>query len=98
MNARAWLFAAAMSASTLALAQAGVTETTDQAKIAEIERHAQELQSGAPSSGAAMEDHDGMKQHGMKEHGKRHHKAKAMRKHAPKAKPADTPMANDSKG
>lgn len=95
MKASAWLFAAAMSASGLALAQAatppGVTESTDPAKIAEIERHAQQLASGAQAT-PAMGEHDQMK--------KRHHKNKAKHKHAMKEKEkaaSDTPMATESK-
>lgn len=98
MKATTWLFAAAMSVSGLALAQnAGVTTITDPAKIAEIERHAEQLKSGQPTT-PMMEEHTGKRQHGMRHHGKRHHK-KAMHNRAMKEKaPSDTPMATESKG
>jgi hypothetical protein len=99
MKATTWLFAAAMSVSGLALAQsnAGVTTITDPAKIAEIERHAEQLKSGQPST-PMMDEQHGMRHHGMRHHGKRHHK-KAMRNRAMKDKaPSDTPMAPEAKG
>lgn len=99
MKARTWLFAAAISVSGLALAQtnAGVTTITDPAKIAEIERHAEQLKGNQPATPMMDE------QHGKKEHGMRHHKQrkhhKAMHKGMKKEKaPADTPMATESKG
>jgi hypothetical protein len=97
MKARAWLFAAAISVSSLALAQtaptSSVTESTDPAKIAEIERHAQELASAPPTT-PVMGERDGSKRHGM-----RHQKNRATHKRATKDKaPSDTPMATDSKG
>lgn len=90
-----WLVAAAMSVSSLALAQ-GVTESTDPAKISAIEQHAQQLTSGTQTT-PMMGDHDNMRGHHM--HGKHHHKH-GMRHHKSKeAKPsADKPMANESKG
>ena len=95
MKPSTWLFAAAMSASALAVAQApqssGVTETTDPAKIAAIEQRAQELASrpAAPTADAGDQ---------TKNKGARHHKNKAMHKGMKKAKPpSDTPMATDSK-
>jgi hypothetical protein len=111
MKASAWLFAAAMSVSSFALAQnalpPGVTQITDPAKIAEIERHAQQLASGQPTTSMKEERHhmrDGKRhhKHGMRHHGKkhgmRHHKNKAMHKDAMKDKaPSDTPMATESK-
>ena len=87
------------SASGLALAQSaaptGVTENTDPAKIAEIERHAQQLASGAQTT-PAMGEHD----HHMKKHATRHHRR--MGKHASAMKekdkaPADMPMATEGK-
>lgn len=97
MKSTVWLLAAAMSVSSLALAQTvknpGVTEITDQAKIAEIEQHAQRLASGAAAT-PMMGEHDHMQKHDM-----RHYKHKGMHKRAMKDKaPSDTPMANDSKG
>lgn len=97
MKSSVWLFAAAMSVSALALAQnapkAGVTESTDPAKIAEIEQHAQQLaasQSATPATG----EHEHMRKHGM-----RHHKHKAQHKREMKDQPApDAPVASDSKG
>jgi uncharacterized protein involved in copper resistance len=97
MKARTWLFAAAISVSGVALAQTnpGVTQSTDPAKIAEIERHAEQLKSGAPTTAMMDEDH-GKKHHGMRHH--KHHK-KGMHKGAMKEKaPSDTPMATESKG
>jgi phosphate-selective porin len=85
MKSSAWLFAAAMSVSTLALAQSaqssGVTESTDPAKISAIEQHAQELASRP--AGAATADQGG-----------------DMATHKPRAKdkpPSDTPMATEGK-
>lgn len=98
MKASTWLFAAAISVSGLALAQTatnpGVTPITDPAKIAEIQRHAEQLKGKQP---APMMD----EQHGKKHHGMRHHKhhKKAMHKGAKKEKaPSDAPMATESKG
>jgi hypothetical protein len=99
MKSTAWLIAAAISVSSLALAQTAtnpaVTEITDPAKIAEIEQHAQRLAAGAPPATPMTGERDHMKEHGM-----RHHKHKAMHhKRAMKDKaPSDTPMATDSKG
>ena len=96
MKSSAWLFAAAMSVSGLALAQtaqsSGVTENTDPAKISAIEQHAQELASRPAPSATEGQGGD------MKMKGKSHHKGKAMHKPKTKAKPAsDTPMATESK-
>lgn len=99
MKASTWLFAAAMSVSGLALAQSnpGVTQITDPAKIAEIERHAEQLKSGQPTMPMAQE-HDGKRHHGMRHHKHRkHHKAMHRRSMKEKA-PSDTPMATESKG
>jgi hypothetical protein len=99
MKSSAWLFAAAMSAAGLALAQTepkpAVQESTDPARIAEIERHAQELASRpqSTSTAPAMSEHDA-RQH----QGARHHKGKAKHKRAMKDKaPADQPMATEGK-
>jgi hypothetical protein len=85
-----------MSVSGLALAQTatkGATEITDPAKIAEIERHAQQLASAGPAMQNTGE------RDSIHKHGKRHHKNKAAHKRANKDKaPSDTPMANDTKG
>lgn len=94
MKSSKWLFAAAISASSLALAQTptnpGVTESTDPAKIAEIERHAQELESRAQTTPATGE-------HETKKSSK-HHKNKAKHKEEMKDKaPADAPAATESK-
>lgn len=103
MKSGIWLFAAAMSVSGLALAQSApsstVTEINDPAKIAEIERHAQEL--------AAQQQKTPMMSERERIHkpGVRHHRNKAMPKRAKKdndkdkAKtPSDAPMATESKG
>lgn len=92
MKASAWLFSAAMSVCCLASAQTamnpGVTEITDPAKIAEIERHAQELASSPPATPTV----------GERKHSMRHHKDKTTHQRAKKDKaPSDTPMATDSK-
>ncbi len=100
MKPHAWLFAAAMLAPCLALAQSTpqstVTETTDPAKIAEVERHAQELASrsqGATSTTATMDERAG-----MKPREKRRHPTRAKHKAAAKPKaPTETPMATESK-
>ena len=96
MKASPWLFAAAISASGLAPAQmaqsSGVTEITDPARIAAIERRAQELAS-RPAATATADKGGQMKHKGM-----RHHKNKGMHKGMKKDKPAsDMPMATDSK-
>lgn len=96
MKPSVWLFAAAMSVSSLALAQSsGVKEITDPAKIAEIERHAQELSSGSQQTSTATTptgDMDHMR------HGARHHKAKPKHHRAMKEKAAtDQPMATEAK-
>ncbi|HEU4374583.1 MAG TPA: hypothetical protein VFS02_13880 [Telluria sp.] len=99
MKARTWLFAAALSVSGLALAQnnPGVTTITDPAKIAEIERHAEQLKSGQPSTPMMDEEH-GKRDHGMRHHKQRRHH-KGMHKAEMKDKaPADAPMATESKG
>ena len=96
MKSSTWLFAATLSISGFALAQSsppnpGVTETTDPAKIAEIEKHAQELEARGQTTPAA----------GEKEHAKKpskHHKSKAKPKDENKDKaPADTPAQTESK-
>ncbi len=74
-----------------------VTEITDPAKIAEIERHAQQLQSSPmPAMDSKM---DGM-HHKAKMH-KMHHAKKMMKpmddKAAAPAAAADTPMATPAK-
>jgi hypothetical protein len=101
MKSSIWLFAAAMSVAGLAMAQSApsstVTEINDPAKIAEIERHAQEL-AGQQQKTPAMSEHEHMHKPGM-----RHHKDKPMhkrgKKHMDKDKaPSETPMATDSKG
>jgi hypothetical protein len=96
MKASAWLFSAAMSVSGLALAQTApqsrVTESTDPAKVAEVERHAQELES-AKRTTPAMDERDHMQKQQMRP------KNKAKHKRAKKDKaPSDTPMAPESKG
>jgi hypothetical protein len=97
MKSSAWLFAAAISVSGVALAQtaqsSGVTETTDQAKISAIEQHAQELASRPASAATADQGSD------MKAQGTPTPKHKSKAKRATKAKPpSDTPMATESKG
>jgi hypothetical protein len=96
MKSSVWLFAAAMTVSSLALAQSsGVQETSDPAKIAAIEQHAQQLQSGNAAT-PMMGDHEQMGHH---KHGMRHHKhARAHHKAATKEKAPDAPMAKDAKG
>jgi hypothetical protein len=99
MKARTWLFAAALSVSGLALAQSnpGVTTITDPAKIAEIERHAEQLKSGQPTT-PMMDEQRGERHHGMRHHKRsRHHKAMHRGQMKDKA-PADAPMATESKG
>lgn len=98
MKATTWLFAAAMSVSGLALAQSGqVTTITDPAKIAEIERHAEQLKSGQPAT--PMMDEQQVKKHNAMRHHKQRKHHKAMHRGAKKDKaPADTPMATESKG
>jgi len=101
MKTHAWIFLAAMSLSGLALAQTamntGVTESTDPAKIAEIERHAQQLASRA-SATPVVGEREHMRKH---KHGMRHHKDnknKTMHKRAKKDNaPSDMPMATERK-
>jgi hypothetical protein len=98
MKPSTWLFAAAMCAANLALAQSasqtGVTESTDPAKIAEIERHAQDLASRAQSPATATASEEaGAKKHRGGHHPKSKHKAKskpAMKDNAPAEQPAGT--------
>lgn len=97
MKASAWFFSAAMSISSLALAQtapsSSVTETTDPARIAEIERHAQQLAAGAQTT-PAIDERDQMQKDGA-----RHPKKKPKHKGAMKDKAtSDTPMATEKKG
>jgi hypothetical protein len=84
MKSGKWLFAALISAAGLALAQTptstGVTESTDQAKIAEIEKHAQELEKRTTTPAAGERDH-------TKKQGAQHHKSKAKPKQEMKDKP-----------
>lgn len=90
MKPSAWLFSAALSISSVALVHAAppkstVTENTDPAKIAEIERRAQELESKQAAQKQPVH----------------HEKKKSKPKHKPakKAKPpSDTPMAPETKG
>lgn len=94
MKSGKWLFAAAMSASSLALAQTptnpGVTESTDPAKIAEIERHAQELESRTPTPATGEREHT--------KKSSKHHKNKAKPKEEMKDKaPTETPTATEGK-
>ena len=96
MKTHAWLFSVAMTLSSLALAQTamntGVTEITDPARIADIERRAQQLAARAAAAPVV-----GEREH-MHKHDGRHQKAKSMHKHAKKAKAAPaTPMATDTK-
>lgn len=50
MKAKIWLFASLLSLAGVAMAQSKMaTEITDPAKIAEIEKHAQALQSNQPT-------------------------------------------------
>lgn len=96
MKSSAWLFAAAMSAAGVALAQSapqsGVTESTDPAKIAAIERHAQEL--AARQSTTATEQQVATKQPGAR-HTKKS-KAKSKRPMKDKA-PPDQPATTEAK-
>jgi hypothetical protein len=97
MKASAWLFSAAMSVSSLALAQtapqSNVTESTDPAKVAEVERHAQQLAAGAQTT-PTMDERD----HVQKQRA-RPNKNKAKHKRAKKDQaPSDTPMATEKKG
>ena len=101
MKARTWLFAAAISVSGLALAQTatnpGVTTITDPAKIAEIERHAEQLKGNQPAA-PMMDEHRVKQRQGMRHHkARKHHKP--MHRGAKQEKaPADAPMATESKG
>ena len=99
MKTHAWLFAAAMSLSGLTLAQTamntGVTESTDPVKIAEIERHAQQLASRA-SATPVVGEREHMRKHRM--HHNKDKKNKAMHKPAKKdMAPSDMPMATERK-
>ena len=97
MKSSIWLFAAAVSVSGLALAQTApsstVTEINDPAKIAEIERHAEEL-----AARQAKADERGHAQKHKQKHGKSHHKNKAKQQPAAQeTPPSDTPMAPEPK-
>ncbi|MFL6707566.1 MAG: hypothetical protein ACJ8HI_05100 [Massilia sp.] len=71
-----------------------VTESTDPAKIAEIERHAQQLSSSQMSSGSG-EHMDGM--HHKKMHARHMRHAKKMKAAQADAAASDTPMAEPAK-
>lgn len=91
-----WLFSAAVAFSSIALAQTApksqVTETTDPAKIAEVERHAQELAAEEQKSQEQMQQ--------KKSKSSEKQKSKAKHKGAKKEKaPSETPMpAPENKG
>lgn len=92
MNVKLILSTSLLAACGLASAQS-VTEITDPAKIAEIERHAQQLQSQPMASGMG----DKMDAKHRMHHAKKHH-AKKMKAAAAKDKmAADTPMATETK-
>ena len=100
MKKHAWLFSAAMTLSSLALAQtamnSSVTEITDPARIADIERRGVQLAEAAAARTAAAPRASESK-HMHKQDG-RHHKGKSMHKRANKATAAPaTPMATDTK-
>ncbi|MES2758303.1 MAG: hypothetical protein V4693_13090 [Pseudomonadota bacterium] len=88
-----------MSAAGVALAQSapqsGVTESTDPAKIAEIERHAQELASRQSTTTATTAE----QQVATKQPGARHtKKSKAKSKRTMKDKaPPDQPATTEAK-
>lgn len=90
MKAKIWLFASLISLSGMALAQSSsVTQSTDPAKIAEIERHAQALSSNQPTQ-ADMGDKKMHKKWHKKMHRKMHKEKKEnMEKKAPEG---DAPM------
>lgn len=97
MKPSAWLFSAAMSVSCLALAQTApksqVTEITDPAKIADIERRAQELQASRGTTDQAQKP--SMRSDKSKSKSKSKAKSKPVKKGKP---PADAPMASEAKG
>ena len=90
MKSRAWLAVALLSISSVALAQ-GINETTDPAKIAAIEQHAQQLQSGGHAAPMMSE-----KGH-MHKHPMRHLKGKAHKGAMKDKASADKPLANEGK-
>ena len=102
MKPSAWLFSAAMSVSCLALAQTApqsqVTENTDPAKIAEIERRAQELAATGRTT-STMDERDQAQKPPMRhEKSKKHKRAKKSKPPMDKA-PTDAPMMEpESKG
>lgn len=71
-----------------------VTESKDPAKIAEIERHAQELSANPTKMG--NDQMDGM-HHKRKMHGHHMHHAKKMKSMPADAAASDTPMAAPAK-
>jgi len=75
-----------------------VTEITDPAKIAEIERHAQQLSSGQTTTTGSGEHMDGMHHKRMHARHMRHaKKMKAARAAQADAAASDTPMATPAK-
>lgn len=95
MKASALIFSASMCVSGLALAQtdtaSGVRENTDPAKIAEIERHAQELESRQQAAPTTDPQDYAKKQ----KKGERHHKSKSHKPAAKQQPPSDTPAATE---
>ncbi|WLI91645.1 hypothetical protein Q4S45_11145 [Massilia sp. R2A-15] len=91
MKAKIWLFASLVSLAGMAVAQSSaVTQSTDPSKIAEIEKHAQDLSSNQPTKA----DMGTMKSH-KKMHRKAHkkmHKDMDKENMDKKAPEGDTPM------
>ncbi|SNS87145.1 hypothetical protein SAMN06265795_10853 [Noviherbaspirillum humi] len=73
------VFVALCAIGSSAVAQdssSGIRESTDPSRIAEVERHARDLQSQQQSSGGSASSTTGMTQGDMDTHGKRHHGGK----------------------
>ncbi len=100
MKSSAWLFAAAMCAAGAALAQtepqSTVTETTDPAKIADIERRAQELASSRTSSPSTTAASAGG-HHDADTHHSGSHKQKAKNKRNRNKAPSGQAASPDAK-
>lgn len=92
------VFVALCALGSSAIAQdrsSGIRESTDPARIAEVERHARELQSQQQSSGGSANSATGMTQGDMDTHRGRHH---GKRLHMPRMRGGSSAGQPDSAG
>lgn len=91
MNVKMILSSSLLALAGVASAQTA-TEITDPAKIAEIERHAQQLQSQPMASGMDKMHHKGAMHHKAKMHHAKKMKATKAEMKMPAEASSDTPM------